>query len=818
MGAAPVAVRPESERVDYDIFISYSRRDKDFVRRLYDALAAVCQKVWVDWNDIPPAEDWRQEIARGIAAAHNFVFIISSHSIASTVCGEELAQAMALGKRLVPLVRQDVGYNNVPPALARLNWIFFQDTDDFDAAFQKLVAAIETDVPYVRAHTRLLMRAREWEAARQDISFLLRGSDLQQAEAWFAQSADRSPQPTALQRDYIETSRRVERERQNAEIQLRRLTPQQLRNRQAILSKVRNFWISGVLEHCLTDRVLIQLGLEARAESVASAWHLEAATIGQTQSPLPPGTRLISIFDSLGEGRTLLILGEPGSGKTTALLELTRDLIDRAEQGVDCRIPVVFNLASWGKYQLSIADWLVNELNSKYQIPKQIGQDWVNQQELLLLLDGLDEVSAEWRDRCVAALNDCYQNYSPELVVCSRSRDYAALTNQLNFQSAIHLRSLTPAQVNEYLGSLSADLSGLRSLLASDRALQELAASPLMLNVMVLAYQGIAPQAVAESSIAVLTERRNQLFDAYIHQMFQRPNRQEIKSPYSLSQIKAWLSWLSRQMNQESESIFFIEQMQPALLQTTSQFRAYGICVVLLSGLAAGLLGGLLGLMIAIPLGAVVGTLAAWVVLGLGVAEIKPVETLQWSWQEARQILYHKVGIGLVSGLAVGCVVGLIPGLLRALSHGLKLGVIYGLIGTGIFVVLDGLRGPKIETKTVPNQGMWNSAQNALLVGAIGGILGYLLGWLLGDVLWQTDNWRTLGLIYGLVTGLMLGGGKACLQHLSLRLVLHYNQQIPWNYAGFLDFAAQRVILQKVGGGYIFLHRLLQEHFAQMKN
>jgi predicted lipid-binding transport protein (Tim44 family) len=74
-----------------------------------------------------------------------------------------------------------------------------------------------------------------------------------------------------------------------------------------------------------------------------------------------------------------------------------------------------------------------------------------------------------------------------------------------------------------------------------------------------------------------------------------------------------------------------------------------------------------------------------------------------------------------------------------------------------------------------------------------------------------------LGLIFGLVFGLVFGGGKACLQHFTLRLILGIKGFIPWNYARFLDYATERVFLQKVGGGYIFIHRMLLEHFAQMK-
>ena len=40
------------------------------------------------------------------------------------------------------------------------------------------------------------------------------------------------------------------------------------------------------------------------------------------------------------------------------------------------------------------------------------------------------------------------------------------------------------------------------------------------------------------------------------------------------------------------------------------------------------------------------------------------------------------------------------------------------------------------------------------------------------------------------------------------------NGSVPWDYAKFLDHAAERILLRKVGGGYIFIHRMLLEYFA----
>jgi hypothetical protein len=73
------------------------------------------------------------------------------------------------------------------------------------------------------------------------------------------------------------------------------------------------------------------------------------------------------------------------------------------------------------------------------------------------------------------------------------------------------------------------------------------------------------------------------------------------------------------------------------------------------------------------------------------------------------------------------------------------------------------------------------------------------------------------GLFFGLDGGLIIGlrtGGAACLKHFVLRLWLIRNGSTPWSYVKFLDYAADRILLRKVGGGYMFFHRMLLEWFA----
>ncbi len=202
---------PRSE----EVFISYSRKDKEFVRRLDEELKRRDREAWVDWEGIPPGDTWEKTIYGAIEATHTFIFVLTPDSIASEVCGKEIAHAAANNKRLVPIVYRDVVADRVPKSLGELNWIFCRDSDDFEEATDTLIRALDTDLKWVRAHTRLLTRAIEWDANGRNNSFVLRGEDLRSAERWLAEAgAQKERQPTALQTEYIIASRKAAARRQ----------------------------------------------------------------------------------------------------------------------------------------------------------------------------------------------------------------------------------------------------------------------------------------------------------------------------------------------------------------------------------------------------------------------------------------------------------------------------------------------------------------------------------------------------------------------------------------------------------------------------
>ncbi|MBK9600813.1 MAG: TIR domain-containing protein [Anaerolineales bacterium] len=200
-----------------NIFISYSRKDKLFVRKLNDALDALGVDAWVDWEGIELASDWMARITAAIEGGDAFVFVISPDSLKSKVCLQELELGIASNKKIIPvLYREPEKRQKMHPKLASTNWVYLRTKkDDFKATIPKLVEAIQTDLGWVQQHTRLLQRASEWELKQRNRSYLLQGSDLEDGERWMtASTTGPNRSVNSIQAEYISTSRKVAIQRQ----------------------------------------------------------------------------------------------------------------------------------------------------------------------------------------------------------------------------------------------------------------------------------------------------------------------------------------------------------------------------------------------------------------------------------------------------------------------------------------------------------------------------------------------------------------------------------------------------------------------------
>jgi hypothetical protein len=208
---------------DARIFISYSRRDIDFVKSFDAGLltAGMAEKdIWIDWKDIPYSTKWWLEVEKGIQQSDVFIFIISPDSAKSEICTKEIRTALNYNKRIIPILHRPVDEypSTFPGEIREINWIPMSNQSELNENTGELLQAINTDFSWLAEHTRILNKAIEWMGSGKNNSFFLRGDDLTSGEDFISQAASgKEPRPTSLHIDYIQSSRKFEsyRKRRN---------------------------------------------------------------------------------------------------------------------------------------------------------------------------------------------------------------------------------------------------------------------------------------------------------------------------------------------------------------------------------------------------------------------------------------------------------------------------------------------------------------------------------------------------------------------------------------------------------------------------
>lgn len=420
------------------------------------------------------------------------------------------------------------------------------------------------------------------------------------------------------------------------------LSPSQ-QNRLHLLHRLRSIY-DKMMTDSLQNAAWLELGLASKLDAVQNASALLLRTPTQSERLLPAGTSIVEVYEDKQANHELLILGEPGTGKSTLLVQLAQNLVEQAEQDVTRPLPIYLPLSSWAAKQLPFQEWLSEQVSLIYDVPRQFSQHWVREEGLLLLLDGLDEMEASACTACIAAINAYHHDHLHPLVVCSRTEEYAdaAASERFTLQYAVVVQALTPVQVDAYLVQAGQQLAALRAALRKNSTLAALATTPLMLHILMLTYHGTSVQQLPQKEDLL----RLQIWTDYVEYMVERKGDTK---HYPLNQTTTWLSWLARQMQQHSQTIFYLEQLQPDWLPNagrTSYSWSFGPLGGLVFGLLFGPLGGLLG----------------WLAVGRE-TKIEPVEILTFSWKGLRE--------GLVVGLLFGLLFGLIGGLLFGLVGGL---------------------------------------------------------------------------------------------------------------------------------------------------
>jgi hypothetical protein len=272
----------------------------------------------------------------------------------------------------------------------------------------------------------------------------------------------------------------------------------------------------------------------------------------------------------------------------------------------------------------------VDELRDQYGVGRRIARQWLQNNRLLPLLDGLDEVAAPQRGGCVQAINAFLHEQSSEgIVVCARIADYQAIGAKLALDAAVLAQPLDDAQLDRYLAWAGTPLAGVPAVLAQDAELRELVCTPLLLHILALAYQDRRPEEL--QGLPVAAQRRG-MFDAYVQRMFARWARND-PGHYSQEQTLRWLRWLAERLAQDQQTVFQIELMQPWWLRTWFQRGLYVLFTTIGATLGGAVLGGLFGLLLGLIYGLELTALGFGLGFGLLLSLLQRGPSRRHAWQ-----------------------------------------------------------------------------------------------------------------------------------------------------------------------------------------
>jgi hypothetical protein len=529
-------VDPQDSRAEiFDVFLCHNSVDKPAVREIAQKLVAAGIKPWLDEGQIRPGTSWQTALGEQIESIQSAAVFIGNGGFGPWQDQESQSFLNRFVNRkcaVIPVVLDSVKAKpELPWPLENVHRVDFR-TDSYP--LQRLIWGITGKKP--AELEGVLDAERPATMLEPDNTRLVPGRDKKAASGKDISEARLYP-PLAEPPD-----------------------PDNAIQLNILRKRVSEYWVDGVLKHSLYNEVLISLGKREIGSAIDAPWKY-TVEVSDAMNLGPLDDRDVSdIYDAAA---FLLILGEPGGGKTTSLLDLARTLLDRAEDDIRERVAVVLNLSSWKRKQ-PIEEWISNELSEKYRIPRKIGRFWLERGYLLPLLDGLDEIEPSMHPDCVAALNSFIEDFKPSgLVVCCRLNEYRWLPKRLKLNGAICIEPLSSEEVSKYLVAGGSKLAALREAIDGDAVLHELAQTPLMLGIMSLACQGADGGQFARQK-GDPEVRRKQIFRLYVEQMFQRKGTASLVFPKA--KILGWLSWLAGKMRENSQSVFLVEGLQPSWL------------------------------------------------------------------------------------------------------------------------------------------------------------------------------------------------------------------------------------------------------------
>ncbi|MCA2214344.1 hypothetical protein [Jidongwangia harbinensis] len=572
------------------------------------------------------------------------------------------------------------------------------------------------------------------------------------------------------------------------------------------------------------EKVRIALSLDERPDAVRQPAHLVQRIDAGTFQVSEAGD-IGAVFEELSG--SMLILGGPGAGKTTQLLDLAERLIAdgraqrRRSPDNEPPVPVVVDLTDWSRPRTRrrwlpsrtrssdpqpMSLWLGTTLRERYGIPAMVSATWLAEDRLVLLLDGLDEVSERDRERCVEEINEL-QRAVTRLAVCSRTADYDSLRGRLRLQGAVEIQPFRREQVVAFLHAISPQLNGVAEALSGDKELWEMLTTPLMLNVMALAYGEKSARLVPHDGNP--ETRRKLLFDAYVIEVLARHRARtwSLSTERTLLALRA-LAHISTATNSGVQVARpSVQALDAGLDDAQKRIQAGWLTV------APAFTGAIaLAAVIAQKTGMVIGLLAGAAACFLGMLFLTNAQLVASPnrMTTARYLLLFawSVFIGTVLYLELWVLLELMPADWEVSSNFW----LTGLIGFLAFVSWTTLvYGPMTTDRDIPV----GRAPLALVIQALLSAPGVIIASAFWPLPAFIGLWPTLSAVIGIVVGWVIGMAlsQTTLASLTRFVLVFAGEPDPWR-PGLLQFAADRSLLSFVDTEYRFVHLLVRDHLA----
>ncbi|WP_152991550.1 NACHT domain-containing protein [Frankia sp. R43] len=548
----------------------------------------------------------------------------------------------------------------------------------------------------------------------------------------------------------------------------------------------------------------------------------------------------------------LVVIGEPGAGKTTAAMVLTLGLLGLPDPGEP--LAVLLPVASWNPTDEPLDAFLARRLVEEYRAdlrahgphPADVAKRLVESSHVLPVLDGLDELPGHWHGPALEAINRFAAAGQPFVLTCRRrvyDRAVRDLDQPLARAAVILLEPVSADQVISYLS---------RSVLDSDRwepvfenlrqhpdgPLAAALSSPLLVTLARTAYQrsDTAPPELLELADreAVVTR----LVDGFIASVYdvhgvpggRHPQRARPRTGARRTRrirperAARWLSCLACHLDRLGTRDLWWWQLGPAFTSSATENRkswrespaavifpgaAAGVTVALARDELAGFAAGLLIALLVLCLQSARVLVPEHADGGSGARPARPAHAVHYL--PAHPLTADELKGRLVFGVLVGALVGVALG-------GVHRAVLAGILSELVFLVLPRSSVPSWRRRPSPRATMratWMAGATAAVEhGVTGGAIFAAAAAIFPEGAGPALSGGAAAAVFAALAGADAGLGR-WVRFRSAHLRLAARGWLPWRLWAFLEDAHSRGVLRQAGTVYQFRHAVLQDHLAR---